>query len=161
MNEAVPVIYAPPTRRVRITFHARLITAGLFVACAVLIYTAWRLTPSPEGIGTHTEMGYLGCSMLMTTGYPCPTCGMTTSFAWFYRGNLAASFYIQPAGFVAAYLVGMLLLLTLYQGISGRPIHRLLRFFPGKWMLILGGALFVLGWGWKIFIHRAGMDGWG
>ena len=161
MHEAVPLIYAPPTRPVRITLHSRLMALGLWAACAMLIYTAVRLTPSPDGIGTHTELGYLGCSMLMTTGYPCPTCGMTTSFAWFYRGNLAASFYVQPAGFVAAYLVGMLLLLTTYEGISGRPIHRLMRFFPTKWMVILGATIVLAGWGWKIFIHRSGRDGWG
>ena len=161
MLEAVPVIYAPPTRLVRITLHSRLMALGLAAASLALIYTAWRLTPSPDGIGTHTALGYLGCSMLINTGYPCPTCGMTTSFAWFYRGNLPASFYVQPAGFVAAYLVGMLLLLSLYEAFTGRPLHRLMRFFPGKAMLIIGATVFLLGWGWKIFIHRAGLDGWG
>ncbi len=161
MQEAVPTIYAPPTTPVRLSLYARCIALVVAAACATLVVTALRLTPAPEGVGTHTDLGYLACNMLLKSGVPCPTCGMTTSFAWFFRGNLVASAYIQPAGFVAALLVAMILPLALYEAITARPIHRLLKYLPGKMLLLTGAGIFLLGWGWKILIRIAGMDGWG
>lgn len=40
--------------------------------------------------------------MMVLTGYPCPTCGMTTAFAHVVRGELISAFHAQPAGLVLA-----------------------------------------------------------
>src|SRR5438552_8317037 len=72
---------------------------------AVLIM-AVRLPPNPDGVGTHQAMGFQKCEFMYRTGLPCPSCGMTTSFAWFVCGNWIASFYVQPMGFVLALLTG-------------------------------------------------------
>ncbi|MEC8473090.1 MAG: DUF2752 domain-containing protein, partial [Planctomycetota bacterium] len=37
-------------------------------------------------------------------GIPCPSCGMTTSWALFSRGEFASSFSVNPAGFLLACL---------------------------------------------------------
>jgi hypothetical protein len=85
---------------------------------------------------------------------------MTTSFAWFARGNLAASFYIQPMGCVLAILCAAGFWIGLYIAMTGRPAHRLLKRF-NQTPLLIGLALFGLAaWGWKIFIHLHGLDGW-
>lgn len=160
MSEVVPIIYAPPVRPVRLSAYARLITLAIACGCAGVIATALYLRPSPDGVGTHQGLGFLACTMLQTTGMPCPSCGMTTSFAWFYRGNLAASFWVQPAGFVLAWLTGMVLIYGLYEAFTGRPIHRLLRFVPVRLWVIMGVVALAFGWGWKIIIHLGGMDGW-
>ena len=118
MSEVVPIIYAPPVRPVRLSFYERLIALAIAGGCAGVIATAMYLRPSPDGTGTHQGLGFLACTMLATTGIPCPSCGMTTSFAWFYRGNLAASFWVQPGGFVLAWLTGMLLIYALYEGLA-------------------------------------------
>ena len=39
---------------------------------------------------------------------------MTTSFAWFVRGNWLASFYVQPMGFVLALGTGALFWASLF-----------------------------------------------
>jgi len=48
----------------------------------------------------------------------------------------------------------------LYIAITGRPALRILRFAPrAPWVLIfmlMGAAA----WGWKIWIHLHGIDGW-
>ena len=85
---------------------------------------------------------------------------MTTSFAWFVRGNWVASFYVQPMGFVLAMMAAMTFWTALYVAISGKPAYVLLSFLPRRYtllpLLLFGAAA----WGWKIFIHLHGMDGW-
>ena len=53
-------------------------------------------------MGTHQQLGFPTCTMVMIFGYPCPTCGMTTAFAHTVRGELVSAFRAQPAGFVLA-----------------------------------------------------------
>jgi hypothetical protein len=60
------------------------------------------LQPSPSGVGSHQGLGMQRCQLLDRSGVPCPSCGMTTSFSWFARGNVAASFYVQPMGMLMA-----------------------------------------------------------
>src|SRR5688572_19022952 len=86
----------------RLRLGARLFAAAIAIACLTVLLIAVRLSPSPTGMATHTTMGFSECEFLRRTGLPCPTCGMTTSFAWFVRGNVAASFFVQPMGFVLA-----------------------------------------------------------
>jgi Protein of unknown function (DUF2752) len=67
-----------------------------------LLVLARKLEPDPRGFGTHTQLGLRPCSFLRTTGRPCPTCGMTTSFAWVARGQIDRSWRANPAGCVFA-----------------------------------------------------------
>ena len=86
---------------------------------------------------------------------------MTTSFAWFARGNLLASLYVQPAGLVLAVLTTMLFWACLYIALTGSPLHRLLRLGqPAVYLFTLFGVG-ILAWAWKIFIYLRGIDGWG
>ena len=160
MSEAIPTIYAPPIRPVRLSLYGRALALALAAGCAIVIATAINLRPSPEGVGTHQGLGFLSCTMLSTTGIPCPSCGMTTSFAWFYRGNAVASFWVQPGGCILALLTGMTLIYALYEGLTGRPIHRLLRYVPPRFWVLTAAAVLAFGWGWKIIIHLGGVDGW-
>ncbi|MCA9610613.1 MAG: hypothetical protein KC619_33690, partial [Myxococcales bacterium] len=46
--------------------------AVLFSGPLAVLVTAAMLTPSPEGHGTHTQLGLPPCGFLVYTGYPCP-----------------------------------------------------------------------------------------
>jgi hypothetical protein len=85
---------------------------------------------------------------------------MTTSFAWYVRGNVIASFYVQPAGFFAAIITTIVFWVTLYGAITAKPVTKLLDRLPAKytWLLVLVIAMGA--WAWKIFIHLRGIDGW-
>ncbi len=85
---------------------------------------------------------------------------MTTSFAWFARGNLAASFYVQPMAAVLALLCGMCVWAGGYIAVSGKPVHRVLSIVPEKLYLYPLLALAILAWAWKMYIHLHGLDGW-
>jgi Protein of unknown function (DUF2752) len=98
-------------------------------ACLVgLLVVARKLEPDPRGFGTHTQLGLRPCAFLTVTGRLCPTCGMTTSFAWFYRGRIDRSWQANPAGCVYALLtvplIAWLVLSAVANeqvGLSGRP----------------------------------------
>jgi hypothetical protein len=58
--------------------------------------------------------------MLLTTGKPCPTCGVTTSFALAAHGRLFDSFVNQPFGLILLLLAVMGLLVSLATLAAGR-----------------------------------------
>jgi Protein of unknown function (DUF2752) len=85
---------------------------------------------------------------------------MTTSFAWFARGNLIASFYVQPMGMVLALLCGWCVWGAGYVAMTGRPVYRVLNVFSEKIYLYPLLAMAIMGWGWKMYIHLHGIDGY-
>jgi hypothetical protein len=85
---------------------------------------------------------------------------MTTSWAWFVRGNPVASFYIQPMGFVLALGAAMTVWVAGYVAVSGRNLAPLLRRLPGKGFLLFFLGFALAAWAWKIYIHLHGLDGW-
>ena len=72
------------------------------VVCGVLLLAGFALAgwlqPSARGYGTHQQLGLPPCSIQLLFGIPCPSCGMTTSFALFVRGQIPAAFQANPAG---------------------------------------------------------------
>lgn len=80
----------------------RLYAAVVFLAAVVIICTALWLVPARDHMGTHRQLGLLPCGFVTMTGYPCPTCGMTTAFAYAVRGQFIDSTRSQPAGFALA-----------------------------------------------------------
>jgi Protein of unknown function (DUF2752) len=73
---------------------------ALVSAFAVLAIAAW-LKPSPSGYGTHMELGLPPCNFLRLTHWPCPTCGLTTCFAWAIRLQFRKAFLANPFGILA------------------------------------------------------------
>ena len=67
-------------------------------------------------------MGLMPCGFKMSTGLPCISCGMTTSFAYVADGNLAAAFLTQPAGSLLALGCAMLSILSLWSLVSGMSL---------------------------------------
>ena len=89
---------APDGTDERLRRPTRVLLAAFALGLAVVFVVARGLQPDPRGFGTHTQLGLWPCAFKLTTGRPCPTCGMTTSFAWFSRGELARSWGANPAG---------------------------------------------------------------
>lgn len=67
----------------------------------VMAIAMW-LTPDSKGFGTHLQLGLPECGFRSATGMNCPHCGLTTSFAWFVRGQWRRSFQANPAGLLLA-----------------------------------------------------------
>ena len=160
VDDAVPIIYArgfePPLLAVR----NRLLALAVALCCLTPLIVAAILPPSPDGYGSHTKLGLAPCQFMERTGLPCPSCGMTTSWTWFVRGNLPASFYVQPMGTVVAILAVCCFWVALYAAVTGRPAYRLLRVVRSRYYFVPLLSFAILAWGWKIFIHLTGRDGW-
>ena len=70
----------------------------LLLIAPTLFGIAALLTPNPNGVGTHQQLGLPPCSFLKMTGIICPQCGLTTSFALLVRGRLNEALAANPAG---------------------------------------------------------------
>ncbi|MBE3100566.1 MAG: DUF2752 domain-containing protein [Planctomycetes bacterium] len=107
------------------------------------------LTASPTGTGTHTVLGLPPCGMLVVTGRPCPTCGVTTSFVLAAHGRFYEAMVNQPFGLVVFFLAtgGLICsVATLATGRSWLPLLTVNR------VLALGLILTALGlvsWAYK------------
>ena len=55
----------------------------------------------PLSMGTHQQLGLPACGFVVLTGKPCPSCGMTTSFALLMAGDVVNS---MRANFVGTFL---------------------------------------------------------
>ncbi|MEA2734980.1 MAG: hypothetical protein QOE14_1431 [Humisphaera sp.] len=158
--DSVPIIFTPPVEPQQVGLGGRLVALIVSLAVLAVLVTGLLLKPSPDGMGTHRQMGFQRCEFLRTTGLPCPSCGMTTSFSWFAKGHWLASLYTQPAGFALALACGAIFWAGLYIFITGSPLHRLARQVPGIYSVPIILGFFIAAWGWKIFIHLKGIDGW-
>jgi len=126
----------------------RIGTAILAAVCLSVLVVAAFLVPNPQGLGTHTQLGQSACGFYERTGYPCPTCGMTTAFAHTVRGQIFQAFAVQPAGALAALLCVVGAVGGVYLTITGRRID--LYLFRVNWILCFFtmAALVLASWGW-------------
>ena len=162
LTPVVPNIYAVPPTAEPVGVWGRVLAAAVGLGCLGVLALAASLPPSGAGMGTHSDaLGLPPCNFLQRTGLPCPSCGMTTSWAWASKGHLPASLYVQPMGTVLALLAAACVWGGLYIAFTGRPAHRLLRMLPARYTLLPLLLLAALAWGWKILLHLNKWDGWG
>ncbi len=160
MPQPVPLIYTGPASVRNVDLGWRISLFLISLACLGALVIAARLTPDPNGYGTHTQLGLNDCQFMARTGLPCPSCGMTSSFAWFVRGNVLASLYVQPMGTVLALSAALMFWAGVYIAVTGKPVARLMRTIPARYYVVPLLAWALIAWGWKIYIHVRGIDGW-
>jgi hypothetical protein len=130
--------------------RGRLYAAAVFGAAVAVLGVAVALPPNPEGVGTHRALGLPPCGFYLSTGYPCPTCGMTTAYAHAVRGHFLDSARAQPVGLLLALLTAWGGLTAGYAAFSGRaPEVNWYRIHPTSLVWWCGMAV-VAGWAVKI-----------
>ncbi len=160
-SRSMPRIYAISPVPQRVSLFHRVIAVAVAIACLSVLVTAVVVQPSRTGMETHRQLGLAECQFLRTSGIPCPSCGMTTSFAWFVRGNILRSLYVQPMGTLLATGAALTFWTGLYIAATGKPVHRLMSLLPASYYVLVPMGIGIAAWGWKIFIHLAGGGGWG
>ena len=80
---------------------------GSVAGLVVVFVIAWQLNPyHPDGtplrLETHRQLGLPPCTFYEVTGLPCPSCGMTTSFALLMHGDLGNSLRANAVGTLLA-----------------------------------------------------------
>jgi hypothetical protein len=159
-GERPVVLRAEPVLDESEFFHigpAGVVTRAFCVVCAaaaiVLIGLAASLTPDPRGHGTHEKLGLAPCGFRWATGYPCPTCGMTTAFAEMAQLRPVRAFVHQPFG--AVLFLGLVAATCgwLYTAATGRRWHSSIGLFLRSPRFLYGMvALGLASWGYLIFM---------
>jgi hypothetical protein len=149
---AQPVRPGPrPNRRAEAARQRRLVRATLIamaVALTGVFVAAFRIDPydadgAPRTMSTHTQLGLPPCNFVVISGKPCPSCGMTTSFALLVRGDLVASARANWVGSVICVLWALMLVWAVASGVWGKPLF----VPPGRGELVftvIVGAVLVL-----------------
>ncbi len=126
----------------------RVVAVLVVLVCGGIFAVAATMSPSPSGYGTHEQLGMPPCSFLVKTGYPCPTCGLTTSLSAAASGHIIRAMEAHPFGPMLLAAAAILALAGAAQAFSGRNIIRRLR--PGwLWAAMLAGGL-LAGWIWNL-----------
>lgn len=130
----------------------RMVWLGIWASCAIVLGIAVWLHPDPRGIGTHEQLfrGGMPCSFVLTSGLPCPTCGMTTSFSHMMHLQPLAAFKVQPAGAIFCLATIVVFFYAIYVVFVGRMVLvNWYRIGPVRFMLAIGFIL-LAGWGYKL-----------
>lgn len=118
----IPV--ARRANRPRTTWAVRTTLLAIAAALAAVFGVAIYLNPynpdgTPRTMATHTGLGLPSCNFVALTGKPCPSCGMTTSFALLVRGDVRASLRANWVGTTLAVFWAGLLVWAVASGLAG------------------------------------------
>jgi hypothetical protein len=128
----------------------RLRGAVIGLSCLTMLTVAAWLDPNASGSGTHAQLGLPGCSFLQQTGWPCPSCGMTTSVAAAAHGRLGLAWKAQPFGLAVFVAAVLLIPMAAVEVVWARDV--LSRLKPRAWWALAGVLGLLVGWGLKVLI---------
>ncbi len=101
------------------------------------------------------QLGLAACGFQQQHGIPCPTCGMTTAFAYAADGRLWSSLQAQPAGLILAVVNAALVVVALWGLITGGNVIRVWQSLLTKGPLLTLGLAVGLTWGVKVLAATA------
>ncbi len=140
-----PAINRSAGKRIPLAFKRRLRGLAVFVGCVMVLAIARGLSPSKWGYGTHRQLGLPACSMLVETGWPCPTCGLTTSVSALADGRLWLG--------IRANTFGLVIFIALILGVISGAVEA---FFgwdvlakaarPGAWWFLIAAIGVFVSW---------------
>ncbi len=119
----------------------RIFNTSLFLGGGFILLLSYFLTPDPRGFGTHQQLFLPPCPFRWLTHLPCPSCGLTTSFAYFAKGDWIAAWKTHPLGpilFIFLVLFELFVLKSLLQGSSLRENLKKIFTLPLAVYLIIG-----------------------
>ena len=118
----------------------RLRGAAVALACWIVLTGARANLPE--------RLNVPACSFLATTGYPCPSCGMTRAMVAMTRGRIVTALHLHP--FSVVLFAGLVILAVFAAGeaLTGRDLLTKLR--PGLWWIWAGLAGMLAGWAWVL-----------
>ncbi|WP_146682706.1 DUF2752 domain-containing protein [Limihaloglobus sulfuriphilus] len=109
------------------------------------------------GMGVLSAESLFGiCGFKRKYNLPCPFCGMTRSFSFFFRGRFISSLTVQPAGFMLAAILSVSGICSAAELFGHKTLfYRELR--RGKRLAIVFVCIFIIGlvsWVYTIFKYR-------
>ena len=132
---------------------------ALFAVAALL--NPYRSDGSARRMETHMQLGLPECTFKRVTGLPCPSCGMTTSFALTMHGDFIDAVRANSVGVMLALTLLVAIPWCLFSALCRRTLfirsaeHALMVMVIGllSLMLVRWAALVAL----KVWLHS---DAW-
>jgi Protein of unknown function (DUF2752) len=121
----------------------------LGIALPWLVYTRLYFFLQPR------HLTYDGSAFMWLFNKPDPSCGLTRTFAWMWRGDLGRAVAVYPLGplvFVAAVAFAVYAVVAL---LSGRAVH--VNLSPATLRLVIWVGLVALGLNWIAKLAWLGM----
>lgn len=116
------------------------------VPAALVIGVARGVTPDASGMGTHVQLGLPPCVFHALTSWPCPACGLTTSFAHMARWDAVAAVAAHPLG-VPLFLATLVVVpMSLTGALRGWPFGATWRALGLPRALPWGAFAFMVAW---------------
>jgi hypothetical protein len=123
---------------------------GMALGIALVFGVARWLDPyengQPRRMETHVQLGLPPCNFRILTGVPCPSCGMTTSFALLVRGDLENSLRANAVGTLLALFCLVFVPWSLVSAIRGRSLFLVSLERTAIWIAIVFLALLLIRW---------------
>lgn len=129
---------APKARSISVRSRCWLALAGTLLLVPLVI-AVW-LQPSPLGMGTHQQLGLPPCTFVTLFGIRCPSCGMTTAWSHFVRGQWVQALQANVGGCLLAGVVTVSSGWMLLSAATGRRLANL----PSEGVLAAIAVLLVL-----------------
>ena len=128
----------------------RCYAAALAAMAGGVLLVAFSLSPGDQHMGTHRQLGLPPCGFVIMTGFPCPTCGMTTAFAFMTRGRVIEAFRAQAAGALLALATAAVAVMGAVCAVTGR--YATLNWYRvnAARLIWTGTLVFVAAWAAKI-----------
>jgi Protein of unknown function (DUF2752) len=128
----------------------RLVAAGLLaLALPWLAYTRLYFWLQPRGLT------FDGSAFMYLTGKPDPSCGLTRTFAWMWRGDLAHAVSVYPLGPLIVLGTFALVAYSMAVLVGGRSLRFALSSAAQRSIVV--GALVALGMNWTSKLIWLGM----
>lgn len=140
----------------RLTWVSRLGWFVLGVIPLAVVVTATQLTPAPEGMGTHQQLGLPPCGFLVVTGIPCPGCGLTTSFSHMVRGEFTGATRANPFGVMLFFVTFFTIPVAAVGFYRGSPVLDTLEALHAEKWAILLSVTSILVWVIRVARHMLG-----
>jgi hypothetical protein len=152
-TDPLPVAY--PARMKRATRVALVLMAVTFTA--IFAAAAW-IRPydadgNPRRMATHTQLGMPECNMVAMTGKPCPSCGMTTSFALLVHGDVVNSLRANWVGTLLALFWLALIPWGVMSAVRGRVLWVRNAELAATVAVGVTLALMLGRWGWILLVR--------
>lgn len=135
------------------------IAVGFLVTACATLAVACLIHPAACGYGTHTQLGLPPCTFQRLTHLPCPSCGLTTSFAHAIRLHFREAFLASPFGLLA--FVGTLLMIPTSLALLWRriPFRQMTESAQFCKVVYAASVLYILSWIFKVAQIRFAIPG--
>jgi hypothetical protein len=96
------------------------------------------------------------CGFKRTHNIPCPFCGMTRAFIYFFTGKFIASLSVQPAGFLIALFLSMAGVSSAFECLGYKTRFYRNFFYGRRWITTFIGIFLIIliSWIYTIFKYR-------